>query len=197
MLKRVVNLFKFFVSLLVNWPLYIALKVKADILQNPYAKMWYEDAANFPEVNFFQLLAKRPYYRAVLFYRLRLLGSVLKCFYPTWRHFTLHSYKNIIIGGGLWLDHPYGSNFAAISIGKNFKTKHFVSIGKHKGKVPVIGNNVFIGAGAQVYGDITIGDNVQIGAGAVVMKDVPSNCTVIGNPAIIIKKDGERVNIPL
>ena len=64
-------------------------------------------------------------------------------------------------------------------------------------KQPTIGNNVFIGAGAVVCGGITIGNNVQIGANAVVMKDVPPNCTVIGNPAIIVRKDGVRVNIPL
>ncbi|MBP3214299.1 MAG: hypothetical protein J6M19_05630 [Bacteroidaceae bacterium] len=85
----------------------------------------------------------------------------------------------------------------AISIGRRFKTKHLVTIGNNRGGNPTIGNNVFIGAGAVVCGSITIGDNVQIGANAVVMKDVPPNCTVIGNPAIIVRKDGERVNIPL
>lgn len=44
-----------------------------------------------------------------------------------------------------------------------------------------------MGAGAKVLGSITIGDNVKIGAGSVVVKDVPSNCTVIGVPAKIVK----------
>ena len=48
-----------------------------------------------------------------------------------------------------------------------------------------------------VIGGVRIGNNVNIGAGAVVTKDVPDNCTVIGNPARIIFKDGQRVDIPL
>jgi serine O-acetyltransferase len=54
--------------------------------------------------------------------------------------------------------------------------------------VPKIGNNVYIGCGAKLIGGITVGDNVIIGANAVVVKDVPSNCTVVGNPAQIISK---------
>jgi serine O-acetyltransferase len=54
-------------------------------------------------------------------------------------------------------------------------------------EVPVIGDNVYIGAGARVLGNITIGNNVVIGANAVVIKDIPSNCSVAGMPAKIIK----------
>lgn len=51
--------------------------------------------------------------------------------------------------------------------------------------------------GCKVFGDITIGDNVTIGPMAVIVKDVPANCTVVGNPARIICKDGVKVNIKL
>ena len=54
---------------------------------------------------------------------------------------------------------------------------------------PVIGNNVYIATGAKVLGDITIADNVIIGANAVVIRDVPSNCSVGGLPAKIIKEN--------
>lgn len=190
---------KYIISILVNWPLLVALKIKADLLHDKYARMWYEDAANFPNENFFRILARRPYYRTVLFYRLRVIGSLFKLIYPTYRHFNFNfpSYKKVPIGGGIYLDHPYSTVLAAVSIGKHFKTKQLVTIGNNRGGKPIIGDNVFIGAGAVVCGGITIGDNVQIGANAVVMKDVPSNCTVIGNPAIIIRKDGVKVNIPL
>lgn len=47
------------------------------------------------------------------------------------------------------------------------------------------------------WGGITIGNNVNIGAGCVIVKDVPDNCTVIGNPAVIVKKNGIKVRIPL
>lgn len=59
--------------------------------------------------------------------------------------------------------------------------------GRGKKQVPVIGNDVFIGAGAIVIGDIFIGDNAIIGANAVVTKSVPANCVVAGVPAKVIK----------
>lgn len=54
-------------------------------------------------------------------------------------------------------------------------------------QVPVIGNNVFIGAGAKILGGVTIGDNVVVGANAVVVKDVASNTLVAGVPAKVLK----------
>ena len=74
-------------------------------------------------------------------------------------------------------------------IGKNCRIMPNVMIGskfpngKSDAKPPVIGNNVFIGAGAVVIGDIKIGDNVIIGANAVVTKDIPSNHYAVGIPA--------------
>jgi serine acetyltransferase len=50
-------------------------------------------------------------------------------------------------------------------------------------EAPIIGNRVFIGAGACLLGNIEIGDNVIIGAGAVITKDVPSKHRALGNPA--------------
>ena len=71
---------------------------------------------------------------------------------------------------------------------------HGVTIGKGSDPVegrayPVIGDNVSISTNAVVFGCITIGNNVRIGAGAVVNKDVPDNCTAVGNPFRIIKKE--------
>lgn len=54
---------------------------------------------------------------------------------------------------------------------------------------PIIGNNVYIATGVKILGDVKISDNVIIGANAVVIKDVPSNCSVAGVPAKIIKKN--------
>lgn len=54
---------------------------------------------------------------------------------------------------------------------------------------PVIGNNVYIATGAKILGDIKISDNVIIGANAVVISDVPSNCSVGGVPAKILKSN--------
>ena len=54
---------------------------------------------------------------------------------------------------------------------------------------PVIGNNVYIGAGAKVLGGIKIGNNVKIGANAVVVKDAPDGATVVGIPGRIVRTD--------
>lgn len=74
-------------------------------------------------------------------------------------------------------------------IGENCIIAHNVTIGKKLGdrRVPVIGNDVYVGTGSVVFGEITIGDNVIIGSNSVVNKDVPSNCTVVGNPMKIVK----------
>ena len=59
--------------------------------------------------------------------------------------------------------------------------------GKEHGKRhPTIGNNVIIGAGAKILGNITVGDNVRVGAGSVIVDDVPENCTVVGIPGRIV-----------
>lgn len=58
---------------------------------------------------------------------------------------------------------------------------------------PCIGCNCIIGAGACILGEIEIGDYVKIGANAVVLENVPSNCTVVGIPAVIVKKGGEII----
>mgnify|MGYP002641808322 CR=1 FL=1 len=65
---------------------------------------------------------------------------------------------------------------------------HQVTIGIDEikgGKAPQIGNNVFIGAGAKIIGDITIGNNVIIGAGAIITKSVPDGKTVAGINGIL------------
>lgn len=69
-----------------------------------------------------------------------------------------------------------------VTIGRKFRDE----------KVPVIGNDVYIGANSVVFGEITIGNNVIIGAGSVVDKDVPDNSTVFGNPMRIIESDRRK-----
>lgn len=74
-------------------------------------------------------------------------------------------------------------------IGDNVTIFQHVTLGaKVNGKgysAPTIGNNVVIGAGACILGDVHIGNNVYIGANAIVLKDVPDNCMAIGVPAQI------------
>ena len=91
---------------------------------------------------------------------------------------------------GLRIAH-YGSVIVNKSarIGKNFVVHSGVNIGVSKGGAPHIGDNVYVGPGAILYGGIKIGNNVKIGANSVVNKDVPANVTVAGVPAKIISRN--------
>lgn len=98
------------------------------------------------------------------------------------------------IGKGLFIDHGMGVVIGETTIiGDDVKMFHGVTLGgtgNQKGKRhPTIGNNVEIGAGAKVLGDITIGNNVRIGANAVVLKDVPKDHIAVGVPAKIKEKN--------
>lgn len=102
------------------------------------------------------------------------------------------------IGKGLFIDHGMGVVIGETTeIGDNVTIYQGATLGgtgKDVGKRhPTIGNNVMISTGAKVLGPIKIGDNCKIGAGAVVLKDVPPNCTVVGVPGRIVKKDNIRV----
>ena len=97
------------------------------------------------------------------------------------------------IGGGVNAVHGYSTIVYANEIGKNFTVYQNVTVGigkkDEKGiDSPTIKNNVRIYTGAVVFGPVTIGNNVTIGAGAIVNKDVPDNCTVVGNPMRIIRR---------
>jgi serine O-acetyltransferase len=74
-------------------------------------------------------------------------------------------------------------------IGDRCGILHDVTIGTNMNSgAPMIGNDVFIGAGAKVLGDITIGDNVMIAANSLVTVNVPSGCVAVGVPAKIIRR---------
>lgn len=96
--------------------------------------------------------------------------------------------------GGLYIAHPIGTVIAAKSLGKNCSIIANVTIGmRNKWEFPVVGNNVFIGAGARVLGGILVGDDTVIGANSVVIYDVPTGATVVGIPARITRLYGEKV----
>ncbi len=102
------------------------------------------------------------------------------------------------IGKGLLIDHGMGVVIGETAIiGDNCTIYHGVTLGgtgKESGKRhPTIGNNVFIGAHSQLLGSFTVGDNSKIAAESVVLSDIPPNCTAVGSPARIIKRDGVRV----
>ena len=106
------------------------------------------------------------------------------------------------IGKGLFIDHGMGVVIGETSVlGDNVTLFQGVTLGgtgKQRGKRhPNIGNNVVIGTGAKILGNITIGDNSYVGANAVVIKDVPANSTVVGIPGRITKQDGRKIDVKL
>lgn len=106
---------------------------------------------------------------------------------------TLYLYTPVI-GAGLFIQHGFSTIITAKSIGENCWINQQVTIGfVEDSDCPTIGNNVKITAGAKVLGGVTLGDNVVVGANAVVVKNVPPDCTVVGVPAYIVKREGRRV----
>ncbi|MHA6481177.1 serine O-acetyltransferase [Paenibacillus sp. strain BS8-2] len=102
------------------------------------------------------------------------------------------------IGNRLFIDHGMGVVIGeTCEIGDNVVIYQGVTLGgtgKEKGKRhPTVGNNVVIGSGAKVLGSFKVGDNSNIGSNAVVLREVPDNCTVVGNPGRVVKRNGERV----
>ena len=81
------------------------------------------------------------------------------------------------------------------SIGKNFRIHPMTTIGKNIGTdqtSPKIGDNVWVGPGARLYGDIQIGNNTVIGTNSVVNKTFPGDVTIAGVPAQIVNKKGYK-----
>lgn len=100
------------------------------------------------------------------------------------QHYGLDMVIGDDIGGGFYVAHPVGVTVAAKRIGKNCSIIAVVTVGmRNTWAFPTIGDNVFIGAGARVLGDVCVGDNAMIGANAVVIHDVPDGATVAGIPA--------------
>lgn len=103
------------------------------------------------------------------------------------------------IGRRFFIDHAMGVIIGETTIiGDDCTIYQCVTLGGTGNEVgkrhPTLGNNVIVGVGAAVLGNITVGDNSKVGGGAVVVKDVPPNCTVVGIPGHIVVRDGMRVH---
>ena len=97
------------------------------------------------------------------------------------------------IGNRFFIDHGEGVVIGETTIiGDDVLIYQQVTLGgtgnEHGKRHPTIGNNVIIGAGAKILGNITIGDNTRVGAGSVVVEDVPEHCTVVGIPGRIVQQ---------
>lgn len=106
------------------------------------------------------------------------------------------------IGEGLFIDHGMGVVIGETSIVGNdvslFQGVTLGGTGKETGKRhPTLGDNVVVGTGAKILGNIHIGDNSYIGANAVIIKDVPANATVVGVPGRITRQDGKKIDLQM
>ena len=103
-----------------------------------------------------------------------------------------------VIGKGFFIDHGSGVIIGETAIiGDNVTLYQGVTLGgtgKETGKRhPTLCDNVMVSAGAKIIGSFTVGENSKIGAGSVVLKEVPPNCTVVGVPGRIVKRDNIKV----
>ena len=103
-----------------------------------------------------------------------------------------------VIGRRFFIDHAMGVIIGETTIiGDDCTLYQGVTLGgtgKETGKRhPTLGDNVLVGVGAAVLGNITIGDGSKVGGGAVVVNDVPPNSTVVGIPGRVVVRDGHRV----
>ncbi len=101
------------------------------------------------------------------------------------------------IGRRLFIDHGTGVVIGETAeIGDDCVIYQGVTLGgtgkDHGKRHPTLGNHVMIGSGAKVLGPLNIGNHVRVAAGAVVLDDLPDNCTAVGVPARIVRRNGER-----
>ncbi len=135
----------------------------------------------------------------------RLTARILSQVTRFWTGVEIH--PAAVLGRRLLIDHGMGvvigetavvgndvTLYQGVTLGGTGSAKSGAKAGSGK-RHPTLGDCVFVGNNANVLGDITIGANSRVGAGSVVLRDVPPNSTVVGVPAHIIYRNGERVLI--
>lgn len=144
----------------------------------------------------FHRLICHPLYKIRLYFIARLFSQIS-------RFLTgLEIHPGAKIGPGFFCDHGMGVVIGETTeIGRNCVMFHGVTLGgtgKHQMKRhPTIGDNVFIGTHSTLLGPILVGNNVKIGAETVIVnRDVPSDCTVVGAPGMIVKRGNKKIFPP-
>jgi serine O-acetyltransferase len=144
-----------------------------------------------------RLLYAFPEFRGIYYHRLstgnpagRLAGRLAA---RIWKSVPGLDLSGTPIGPGLFISHGQGTVLSAERIGADLWVHQGVTVGwDYQGaRRPVIGDNVFIGAGAKILGAIDVGDGSRIGANAVVVCDVPAGATAVGIPAQIRLRSGD------
>jgi len=193
----IIVIFLFLICLVFLVALLFRPEIKATLERDPAAR------------NYLEVLLLYQGLHAIIFHRIAqfFLKIRLKFFArlisQICRHLTgIEIHPGAKIGRGLFIDHGMGVVIGETTIiGDNITLFQGVTLGgtgREKGKRhPTIGDNVVIGSGAKILGNITIGDNSYIGSNAVVIKDVPPNSTVVGVPGRITKQNGRKIDVSL
>lgn len=156
--------------------------------------------------NWLEVISCYPGLQAILFHRfahwlycigLPLIPRIISSFARFITGIEIH--PGAQIGEGVFIDHGMGVVIGETTIIGDYALIYqgvtLGGTGKESGKRhPTLGENVVVGAGAKVLGNLQIGNNVRIGAGSVVLRDVPSDCTVVGVPGRVVYRSGVRVD---
>jgi serine O-acetyltransferase len=130
--------------------------------------------------------------------KFRLLARLLSQFGRFLTGVDIH--PGALLGRRLFIDHATGVVIGETAIvGSDVTLYQGVTLGGtgkgHGKRHPTLCDGVFVGNNANVLGNITVGENSRVGAGSVVLTDVPPNSTVVGVPAHIVYRNGQRVLI--
>ncbi|NJK39243.1 MAG: serine O-acetyltransferase [Oscillatoriales cyanobacterium RM2_1_1] len=162
--------------------------------RDPAARNWLEVLFCYPGLQaiFFHRIAYHLYH-----WQLPLIPRLIS---NLARFFTgIEIHPGATLGQGIFIDHGMGVVVGETAIIGDwcliYQGVTLGGTGKENGKRhPTLGENVVVGAGAKVLGNIEIGNHVRIGAGSVVLRSVPANCTVVGVPGRVVYRSGVRVN---
>jgi serine O-acetyltransferase len=142
------------------------------------------------QTGFLHLMTFYPEFRNLFYYRIGPYSRLFNFLCPKMDTLFIMTQS---IGFGLYIQHGFATIISAKSIGNDCWINQQVTIGYHGLDCPIINDNVNVTAGAKIIGSVNVGSNTTVGANAVVVKNVPNNCTVVGAPAYIVKRDGIKV----
>ena len=177
-----------------DWKTLVREDREAVLARDPAAKSKLEIMLNYPGLHaiWIQRGITHKLYQKKHYALARFISQIARLFTQVEIH------PGAKLGRRLFIDHGCGIVIGETAeIGDDVTLYQGVTLGgtgKESGKRhPTLGNNVVVGAGAKVLGSFTVGDNVKIGAGSVVLKPVPANCTVVGIPGKVVKKDDQSM----
>lgn len=181
---------------LIIWPAAILFKYahQRECILEDLSRWVHKDPKELSMEDFARVFRSFSEFRSLFYHRIgggrsrikTCLLAICRFFWPPQTALFLHTQS---IGPGLFINHGFATIISAISIGRNCFIHQQVTIGVRKAgdEGPKLGDEVYVGAGAKILGNIRIGHRASIGANAVVICDIPDDCTAVGVPARIIQ----------